>query len=324
MARSAPVSLGTFDGFPDPTETKADAHVVGVASALAHPNVTLRTGTLVERLMTSPSGREIRGVAVRGEHGPELLHAGLVVLACGAIQSAALLLRSACDTHPRGLANRSDMVGRNLMLHNNGALIVHGRSENRSRFQKTFALTDFYRGAPETDLPLGSIQLMGKSDRPTLRQLFADSLPGVDDDTLRAHTLDFWLTAEDLPHPENRVSLAQDGTIQLAYTKNNTEAYRRLRAQLEQALRRAEPHELHTFAGYELGSAGVSHQCGTLRFGRDPESSVLDPFCRAHELDNLYVVDGSFFCSSGALNPSLTIMANALRVGDHLAERLAH
>lgn len=321
--RSAPVSLGAFDGFPDPTETKADAHVVGVKSALAHPNVTLRTETLVERLVTSPSGREVRGVAVHGEAGPELLHAGLVVLACGAIQSAALLLRSACDAHPRGLANRSDQVGRNLMLHNNGALIVHGRTENPSRFQKTFALTDFYRGAPDSDLPLGSIQLMGKSDRPTLRQLFAEALPGVDAESLSAHTLDFWLTAEDLPRPDNRVSLAPDGTIRLAYTRNNGEAYRRLRAQLVQALQRAEPRETHTFAGYELGISGVSHQCGTLRFGRDPETSVLDPFCRAHELDNLYVTDGSFFCSSGALNPSLTIMANALRVGDHLAERLA-
>jgi choline dehydrogenase-like flavoprotein len=318
----APVSLGAFDGYPDPTETKADAHVVGVDSALRHPNVVLRTGALVEQLLTSASGREVTGVVVRTAEGVETLRANIVVLACGAILSAALLLRSANEAHPRGLANRSDQVGRNLMLHNNGALIVHSSLENDSRFQKTFALTDYYRRRHDTPYPLGSIQLMGRSDGPTLCALFRSTLPDVGEEALRAHTVDFWLTTEDLPLPHNRVRVTPSGQVQLQYTRSNGAAYALLQQTLEQALRAAEPNTQQVFAGYQLGIAGVSHQCGTLRFGEDPASSVLDRSCRAHELDNLYVADASFFVSSGAVNPSLTIMANALRLGDHLSARL--
>jgi choline dehydrogenase-like flavoprotein len=321
-ALEAPVSLAAFDGFPDPTETKADAHVVGVQGALRHPNVALRTGALVERLITSASGREVTGVVVRAEHGTETLRADIVVIACGAIQSAALLLRSKSSAHPHGIANEHDLVGRHYMSHNNGALIVYSERENCSRFQKTFAIMDFYRRGPDSDYPLGLIQLMGRSDRPTLRALFGKQLPELTDEQLAAHTLDFWLTAEDLPRLDNRVQLTTTGQIKLSYTRTNGEAYRRLRAALTAALERAEPNSGQRFAGYELGIAGVSHQCGTLRFGTDPETSVLDPFCRAHGVDNLYACDSSFFCSSGAVNPSLTIMANALRVGDHLAQRL--
>jgi choline dehydrogenase-like flavoprotein len=318
----APIALGLFDGYPDPNETKADAHVVGVKPALRSPNVALRTGALVERLETSASGREVTGVHVRSAHGVEPLRAHLVVLACGAIQSAALLLRSHGPAHPRGLCNAHDLVGRHYMTHNNGALIMHSRHPNDARFQKTFALMDFYRRAPDSDLPLGSVQLMGKSDRATLRALFAELIPDGDGDALSRHTVDFWLTAEDLPRYQSRVTLAPSGQIKLHYTPSNREALRRLRAALMTALARAEPDSAQRFAHYELGIDGVSHQVGTLRFGDDPTASVLDRFCRAHALDNLYVCDGSFFCSSGAVNPSLTIIANALRVGDHLAARL--
>lgn len=319
----APVSLGAFDGFPDPTETKADAHVVGVQAALRHPNVSLRTGARVDQLLTSASGREVVGVVVSSQDGVETLRASIVVLACGAIQSAVLLLRSQGGAHPRGIGNDDDLVGRNYMTHNNGALIVYSELENRSRFQKTFAIMDFYRRGPDTDYPLGLIQLMGRSDRPSLRSLFAGALPELSEEQLATHTLDFWLTAEDLPRLDNRVQLTSNGQIKLHYTRTNAEAYRRLRAALVDALRRAEPDTGQRFAGYELGIAGVSHQCGTLRFGVDPASSVLDPLCRVHSVSNLYACDGSFFCSSGAVNPSLTIMANALRVGDHLASQLA-
>ncbi|HEY6876645.1 MAG TPA: GMC family oxidoreductase, partial [Polyangiales bacterium] len=313
---AAPLVLGPFDGYPDPTEAKADAHVIGVADALRSSNVTLRTNTLVERLVTDPSGHSVCGVSVIQDGVREQLRAQIVVVACGAILSAALLLRSANDAHPRGLANGSDQVGRNLMLHNNGACVALGKLANPARFQKTLALMDYYRRPGE--YPLGSIQLMGRSDLPSLRALF----PGVDDTTLRANTIDFWLTSEDLPLRHNRVRLTADGVVQLQYTHSNLAAYAQLRANLERALRAAEPQADHVFAGYQLDLSGVSHQCGTLRFGHDPATSVLDTNCKAHELDNLYVVDGSFFCSSAAVNPSLTIMANALRVGDHLAERL--
>lgn len=318
----APVSLGPFDGFPDPTEAKADAHVVGVNAALEHPNFSLWTGAYVESLKTSASGREVTHLRVR--RGPERVEvrAHLVVLAAGAIQSAALLLRSASDAHPHGLGNGSGLVGRNYMCHNNGALIAYSELPNRSRFQKTFAITDYYHGAPDSPHPLGCIQLMGRSDLRTLRDCFATLLPDKTAAEMAAHSVDFWLTAEDLPLPDNRVTLGRDGSVRVAYRRTNTEAYTRLKRALMHKLEQAEPGNAHVFSGYELGVQGVSHQCGTLRFGDDPSRSVLDPLCRSHELDNLYVADSSFFCSSGAVNPSLTIMANALRVGDHLAERL--
>lgn len=321
----APVRLGAFDGYPDPTQTKADSHVVAVGPILRRSNITLLTGTRVDRLETDPTGREVtRVIASRGRERLTF-RAGVVVLACGAINSAALLLRSASDRHPRGLANSSDQVGRNYMCHQNGCFLAVTENPNPSQFQKHFALTEFYHGADDSPFPLGTIQLMGKPDRGTIEWLRGSALPGVPHDDLASRTIDFFLTAEDLPHPDNRVSLRDDGSIRLAYAPNNTEAYDRLQAKLEWILSRAERlrgRAEPTFLASRLGISGVSHQNGTLRFGTDPASSVLDPHCRAHDLDNLYAVDASFFPSSGAVNPSLTIMANALRVADHLRERL--
>ena len=174
-------------------------------------------------------------------------------------------------------------------------------------------------------MPLGLIQLMGKPDRGTLNWLKGDKLPGVSMDDIETRTIDFFLTAEDLPDPNNRITLRQDGAIRVSYTLNNTEAYDRLRAKLEALLTQVERRHGRSdpvFLTSRLGVSGVSHQNGTLRFGHDATSSVLDINCKAHDLDNLYVIDGSFFPSSSAVNPSLTIMANALRVGDHVLKRL--
>lgn len=317
----APLNLGLFDGFPDPTESKADAHVVGVNAALEHPNFRLWTGAYVERLNTSPTGREVQSVRVR--RGVETLdvRANIVVVACGAIQSAALMLRSHGEAHPQGLGNAHDLVGRHYMCHNNGAVIAYSDEPNLSSFQKTFAITDYYHRGPESAYPLGAIQLMGRSDPRTLRDCFAASLPEATVEHLAQHTVDFWLTTEDLPRAGNRISLTRDG-VRVAYERTNAGAYAQLKQALMRDITRAEPDREHVFGSYELGISGVSHQCGTLRFGRDPQTSVLDTQCRVHGVDNVYVADSSFFCSSGAVNPSLTIMANALRVGDHLAERL--
>ncbi len=321
----SPVHLSNFDGFPDLTEVKADAHVVAVQPALARPNVEIVTDAFVERLQTSASGREISGVVVSRGGASETYRAHVVVVACGAINSAALLLRSASDRHPHGLANGSGLVGRNYMCHNNGLFIAVFDRPNPSQFQKTFGLTDFYRGADDSDLPLGTIQLMGKLDLDSLRGLAVETLPNRSPVEISAHSVDFFLTAEDLPDAANRVTLRADGAIQLHYTENNVEAYERLRTKLSALLDRADRRRGGrggTYLHAKLGVSGVSHQNGTLRFGTDPRSSVLDVNCRAHELDNLYVVDSSFFPSSGAVNPSLTIMANALRVGEYLLERL--
>lgn len=320
-----PVRVARFDGYPDVTMAKADSQVCAVIPALRRGNVEILTGAYVEQLLTDRTGRVVSGVVVRKEGKSLRLGADIVVLACGAINSAAVLLRSANEQHPRGLANSSDQVGRNYMCHQNGLLIAVTEAPNPSVFQKTFGMTDFYRGDRESSLPLGVIQLMGKPDPATLEWLRGESLPGVAAEDLASRTIDFFLTAEDLPSPENRITLRPDGAIRVAYTLNNTEAYERLRARAQQVLTEAERRHgraAPVFLHSRLGVSGVSHQNGTLRFGSDPRTSVLDAECRAHDLDNLYVADGSFFPSSSAVNPSLTIMANAIRVGDRILERL--
>lgn len=322
----APVVLSSFDGFPDPTEVKADSHVVCVKPALEYPNVTLLTGAFVKRLETDASGRSVDRVVVEREGETLAFRADLVAISAGAVNSAALLLRSSSDKHPRGLANGSDHVGRNYMAHNNGTFIAISDEPNPSLFQKAFGIFDFYHRADDSDLPLGSAQLMGKMDTEWLWSLAHEKVPGRTGAELSTHAIEFFLTAEDLPDPNNRVSLRPDGSIRLSYTENNMEAYRRLHRKMAEVLSRCgcPGHAKcdQVYVGDRLDIGGTSHQNGTLRFGIDPRTSVLDLNCKAHELDNLYAVDASFFPSCGAVNPSLTIIANALRVGDHLAERM--
>lgn len=322
---AAPYRLSNFDGYPDLTEVKSDAHVVGIKPILGRRNVTVLTRAFVERLNCDRSGKRISEVVVQRDGERLVFGADTVILACGAINSAAVLLRSASADHPTGLANSSDQVGRNYMTHQNGCVIAVTETPNPSQFQKHFGLTDFYRGADDSPFPLGTIQLMGKPDRDTIEWLRGDQLSGVPLDDILPRTIDFFLTAEDLPSPDNRITLRPDAAIRVSYTPNNTEAYDRLQARLIRIMTRVElarGRGKPVFLASRLGVSGVSHQNGTLRFGRDPATSVLDIHCKAHDLDNLYVVDSSFFPSSSAVNPSLTIMANALRVGDHLLERL--
>jgi len=328
------VRCETCDGFPCLVQAKSDAHVMCVEPALGHPGVTLRTNVMVTRLETSASGREV--TAVHATHGGEPVRftADVVVVACGAINSAALLLRSASDRHPNGLANGSDVVGRHYMGHINSVLLAVSKCPNPTVFQKTLALNDFYFGSPEFPHPMGHISFVGKLDAVALSAGAPAIAPGWTLDLMARHSLDFWLTSEDLPDPGNRVTLDRQGNIVLSYTPNNLEGHKRLTAKLEHLLQGQRKcgihgHECHQglfgrhlFLGQRIPLAGVAHQNGTIRFGHDPKSSALDPLCRAHEVNNLYVVDGSFFPSSGAVNPALTIMANALRVGDHLLERL--
>ncbi len=324
--QDAEYRLSNFDGYPDLTEAKADAHVCGVRPALAHPNVEIVTGARVTRSTTDRIGREVAGVEYmhQGEH--RVARASMVVVACGAINSAALLLRSSNERWPRGLANSSDQVGRNYMCHQNGCFVAVMDTPNPSSFQKGFGLTEFYFGAPDSPHPLGTIQLMGKPDPGTLAWLRGDALPGMSMEDIAGRTVDFFLTAEDLPDPSNRVALRADGSIRLAYRRNNTEAYDRLRTTLEVALERAEARHGRarpTCLHQRLGISGVSHQNGTLRMGADPRASVVDIDGKAHDMTNLYVCDAGVFPSSGAVNPSLTIMAWALRMGEHPTRVLA-
>ncbi len=321
LGERSPVRLGLFDGYPDPSRTKADAEVTCVEPAIAR-GVELWTGAYASRIRTDARGRRATAVVVERRGETIEVGADVVVTACGAIESAALLLRSASEAHPRGLANGSGLVGVGYMTHQNGAVYWVGKTPNDARFQKTFALADWYHGAAGVDHPLGSVQLMGRCDLDDMRAQMkgVTALAGRSVEDVRAHTVELWLTAEDLPDAENRVTLDSDGTIRLRYRKNNRAAYLGLRERLVALLEDIEPGG--TYLGYELGVGGVSHQNGTLRAGEDARTSVLDRDCRAHDVENLYAADASFFPSSGAVNPSLTIMAAALRLGTHLARVL--
>jgi choline dehydrogenase-like flavoprotein len=316
----------TCDGYPCLLSAKSDAQVVCVDPALQHSNVTLITNARVTRLLTSASGREVTGVAIQRNGTEEVLSGDIVVSSCGAINSAALLLRSANDRHPHGLANGSDVVGRHYMGHVNSVLLALSKTPNPTVFQKTLAVNDFYFGDGDFPYPMGHISFVGKFDAITLSAGAPAIVPGMTLDIMAKHSLDFWLTSEDLPDPNNRVTLNPKGDIVLSYTPNNLEGHKRLTKKLENLLQHLDMHPhlvpRNLFVGNRIPLAGVAHQNGTVRFGRDPKTSALDVNCKAHELENLYVVDGSFFPSSGAVNPALTIMANALRVGDHILERL--
>jgi choline dehydrogenase-like flavoprotein len=319
------IRCSTCDGFPCLVDAKADAHTICIRPLASNPNVTLLTGAYVKRLETSPSGREVTAVTVERAGNEERYAAPIVVVSCGAVNSAALLLRSASDKHPDGLANGSGVVGRHYMAHNNSAVVAVSHRENRTIFQKTLGVNDFYHDAPDSEYPLGHIQMLGKSEAEQFRG-DAKFAPLLALEELATHALDFWLTSEDLPDPENRVTLTSDGSISLSYTPNNLEGHHRLLRKLESSLEHigCKPHLFPNdlYLGKKIPIAGVAHQNGTVRFGTDPATSALDVDCKAHELDNLYVVDGSFFVSSTAVNPGLTIIANALRVGERIADRI--
>jgi len=212
------------------------------------------------------------------------------------------------------------------MGHVNSVLLAISKSPNATVFQKTLGVNDFYFGDDEFNYPMGHISFVGKLDAVALSAGAPAIVPGMTLDIMAKHSLDFWLTSEDLPDPNNRVTLDRNGNIVLSYAPNNDEGHKRLIRKLEHLLQHLDMHPhlvpRNLFVGNRIPLAGVAHQNGTVRFGHDPKTSALDASCKAHDVDNLYVVDGSFFPSSGAVNPALTIMANAIRVGDHILERL--
>ncbi len=314
------IRCNTCDGFPCLVDGKADAQVVCVDPALKHPNVTLLTDCYVEKLETSSNGKEISQVLVKRNGQREAFQGKIVIVSCGAINSAALLLRSANEHHPNGLANSSGVVGCFYMCHNNSALLALSIERNPTKFQKTLAINDFYFGADDWKFPLGHIQMLGKSDGYMLKSDAPAFVPHFLLDKLAEHSLDFWLTTEDLPDRANRVVLTSDGNIQLLYTPNNRESHAHLLKKLKEILKKAGYHNF--FLSQTVPLAGTAHQVGTVRFGKDPKTSALDTNCKAHDLENLYVVDGSFFVSASSVNPSLTIIANALRVGEHLLTKI--
>lgn len=308
----------TCDGFPCQLHAKSEADVCCVRPAILSPDVTLVPRTLAHRLQTNSSGKKVEAVEVEQEGVVSLIQADRFVVSCGAANSSALLLRSAASAHPDGLANSSGLVGRNYMVHNNTALMaVTPFRINPTTFQKTMVVNDYYfRGPDHWRFPLGNLQLLGKLQagmlaadkrlvpRPVLKA-FAD------------RSVDWWVMSEDLPNPENRVTVSSSGRINVQWTPTNRRAHYRLVNAAKTMMKRAGyPIVLTQTMGIETNS----HQCGTARFGADPRSSVLDSFCRTHDVENLYVVDSSFFPSSTACNPALTIAAQALRVAEKLAK----
>jgi choline dehydrogenase-like flavoprotein len=350
MPYSNCVRCSTCDGFPCLVHAKSDAEVLGVRPALEHANVTLLTGAKVVALKTNPAGTAVTEVVVEradegggtgasavastgggdGKDERETYAADIVVVSCGAANTAKLLLSSATDKHPAGLANGSDQVGRNYMFHNSQAVLAISKEPNPTVFQKTLGVNDYYFSSDAWEFPMGNIQMVGKSvadmyrgEKPLMTRL-APTFSLAD---VAEHAVDFWLSTEDIPQAENRVTVDRDGNLTLAYRASNDTARDRLFEQLRSLLGHLGMHEHHLIPRWaylenKIPVAGVAHQAGTCRFGSDPALSALDSNCKAHELDNLYVVDTSFFPSVSAVNPALTAMANALRVGDHLLERL--
>lgn len=303
------------DAFPCRIDAKGDAEVRLVRPALRAGNVELRSGAYVRRLLTDGTG--VRVVAAEVVQGgiTTTVHADMFVVSAGAINSAALLLRSANARNPRGLANRSDVVGRHYMTHNTTALLaVHPLQRNTTRFPKTLAVHDYYFGDRNGSKPMGSLQLLGKVREPMLRAPLG-RVPRFVRSALAERSVDWYAQSEDLPLPDSRVTLRPDGAINLHWRRSNLSAHARWVRKCKQILRGVGyPVVLASTFGTEV----VSHQCGTVRFGTDPATSALDSLCMAWDHDNLYVVDASFFPSSAAVNPALTVAAQALRVGHHL------
>jgi choline dehydrogenase-like flavoprotein len=330
MPFSACVRCPDCDGFPCLVHAKSDAEVLAVRPALEHDNVTLMTNARAVALRTNSAGSAVTEVEVDHEGERQTFGADIVVVSCGAANSAKLLLSSASDKHPNGLANGSDQVGRNYMFHNSQAVLALSEEENPTVFQKTLGVNDYYFASDAFEYPMGNIQMVGKSQAPMFRgekPIETKLAPTRSLEEVARHAVDFWLSTEDLPRPENRVTVDDQGRVTLAYKPTNETPKERLFHQLKSMLGHMGLHQdhllpRHAYLKNEIPVAGCAHQAGTCRFGQDADTSVLNVDCQAHELDNLYVVDTSFFPSIGAVNPALTAMANALRVGDHLLERL--
>ncbi|MBL9073471.1 GMC family oxidoreductase [Tabrizicola sp.] len=304
-----------WDAFPDTTGAKSDAESCGLAEALKHPNVTLQTGTKVTRILAE--GRRVTGVEVERSGVREILTAPVVVLAAGAILSSALLLASANDDHPTGLANASDQVGRNFMNHNlTGMVALNPFRRNRTTYEKTIQINDFYLTGGPNGEPLGNIQMLGRITGPILAG--ESGLPLWLSRLIADRSIHIMAMSEDLPDPNSRV-LWKNGEVVLDWRKTNTRAHDLLVKRLKQAMRRA-GWPITLARGFPKSKP--SHQCGTNRMGANPATSVVDVNLKTHDLDNLYICDASVLPTSAGVNPSLTIAALALRAGDHIARTL--
>jgi choline dehydrogenase-like flavoprotein len=320
----APLPLGLRDGcvlcntcnsFVCKLHAKSDADVCCVRDAIQRSNVTLWTNVLAQRLLTDASGKRLEAVQVLRNGESIRVEAPIIVVSCGAVNSAALLLRSANASHPNGLANSSGLVGRRYMAHLATMMQgFHPFRKNETVFQKTVAINDYYFSGPHTKYPLGHIQSQGRTHG-VMAQTVVPWIPLWAYDAWVARGVDWLAMSEDLPSRDNRVTVDPDGRIRLHYHPNNLKAHDMLVREMRRILKRL---GFWTVVTHSHGRRNTTHQCGTVVFGTNPRESVLDPYCRSHDIENLFVVDASFFPSSAAVNPALTIAAQALRVADHI------
>jgi choline dehydrogenase-like flavoprotein len=311
------ILCSTCNSFACKLHAKSEADVCCVRQAVKRPNVTLWTNACARRLISDATGARVTAVDVE-RNGETLRVSGSVfIVSCGAVNSAALLLRSASAAHPDGLANSSGLVGRRYMAHLATMMQgFHPFRRNATVFQKTVAIMDFYLRGPKTDFPLGQIQSQGRTHG-VMAQTVVSWIPLWAYDAWVARGVDWLAMSEDLPSLENRVTVEPDGRIRLRYRANNVTAHKQLVEETGRILRRL---GFWVVVKHSHGNKNTTHQCGTVCFGTDRRTSVLDPYCRSHDVENLFVVDSSFFPSSAAVNPGLTIAAQALRVADHIVE----
>ncbi|HEX6163778.1 MAG TPA: GMC family oxidoreductase [Vicinamibacterales bacterium] len=323
------VFCNTCNSFPCKIHAKSDADVCAVRPATATGNVTLWVNATARKLVTDSSGSKIEAVEIERGGTVEIVSAPLVIVSCGAVNSAALLLRSANSKHPRGLANSSGLVGKRYMAHLATMMQgFHPFRKNATVFQKTVAINDFYFKGRRVNYPLGAIQSQGRTHGVMAQIAQKDfvaaygrhfaripDVPVWAFDAWVARGVDWLAMTEDLPAVENKVTVESNGQIRLHYKPNNLVAHQELVNETKRILGELGFWIVMT---HSHKAKNTTHQCGTLVFGTDPAESVLDPYCRAHDIDNLFVVDASFFPSSAAVNPGLTIVAQAIRVADHI------
>ncbi len=312
------IRCSTCDGFPCRIGAKNDAETAVIKRLRAFSNVEIRTGAKVEKIVHDPGSNQISHVLVEQGGVKSSISAETFILSAGAINSAATLLRSASEEFPNGLANSSDTVGRHYMAHNSSVVAAISVKPLNIFFQKTFGVNDFYHGDAEFPYPLGNIQMIGKVNADLVR-VQHPIIPKWIARQISIRTMDWYAQSEDLPHPESRVTLDSDGRINLTKVPTNEDVHAQLINRLRRVMRKV---GFVSSIQSRLGPQTTSHQCGTIRFGHDPRKSVLDEYCKSHDIGNLLVVDGSFLPSSAGVNPALTIAAQALRASENLLDSM--
>ncbi len=308
------IRCSTCDPYPCMLHAKQDAETAGVRPALAYDNVELWTNAYVSRLEAKNSRVDTVHVTVEGKNYE--LRAETVVVSCGAVNSAALMMRS-------GLSDRSGLLGRNLMKHNHSGLTAISARPNDTVFQKTLGFHDYYHKGPNPHQTygLGAVQLTGKAPWQRLKIFAGTDAPDEQFKYMADHAIDWWLTTDDLPDPTNRVKLQSDGRPALDFRPNNRQPHKEL---IETWISHLRETGDYNFMVRTMGIETLWHQAGTAVFGESPDTSVIDLNCRMHGYDNLYVVDSSFMPGMGAVNLTLTIIANGIRVSDHLRTSMGY